>query len=183
MRVFTSDTLFLTRPSVAYVETFIDALREFHAEGNFVYQDIDQVAADVSAFVAQLRNDENRELVAADRVPETHYWLLRRDHDTDTFVARGSIRHDLTEHLRHIGGHIGYAVRPSERRKGYGTEILRLMLPEAKRLGINPVLITCDADNVGSRKIIERNGGQFENAVQYYRDNEIVLKRRYWIHV
>jgi predicted acetyltransferase len=57
------------------------------------------------------------------------------------------------------------------------------MLPEAKRLGINPVLITCDADNLGSRKIIERNGGQFENAVQYYRENEIVLKRRYWIHL
>jgi len=182
MRVFTSDTLFLARPSVAYAETFVEALREFHDEGYFVYQDTDEIVADFPTFVDQLLTDETRE-PTADRVPETHYWLIRSDRGTDTFVARGSIRHELTEHLRHIGGHIGYAVRPSERRKGYGTEILRLMLPEAKRLGINPVLITCDADNLGSRKIIEHNGGQFENAVQYYRDNEIVLKRRYWIHL
>ncbi|HDS74344.1 MAG TPA: GNAT family N-acetyltransferase, partial [Firmicutes bacterium] len=116
MRVFTPDTLFLARPSVAYAETFIDALREFHNEGYFAYQNIDEIAADFPAFVDQLLADETRD-ATADRVPETYYWLIRRDRDTDTFVARGSIRHELTEHLRHIGGHIGYAVRPSERRK------------------------------------------------------------------
>ena len=67
------------------------------------------------------------------------------------------------------------------RKRGYGTEFLRLMLPMALVLGINPVLITCDADNAGSRKIIERNGGVLEDEEPYDRDGEVVMKRRYWI--
>lgn len=88
------------------------------------------------------------------------------------------IRHELTEPLLKRGGHIGYGVRPGERKKGYATEILKLSLNEARNLGINEVLITCDDDNPGSYKTIESNGG--------VRDSEDaeengVLIRRYWI--
>ena len=96
------------------------------------------------------------------------------------FIGWLDIRHSLTEHLREIGGHIGYAIRPSERGKGYGNKILELALPKAQELGIKDVLITCDADNTPSAKIIEKNGGVFENIKT---TSDGVPKRRYWINL
>lgn len=94
-------------------------------------------------------------------------------------VGRVSIRHVLNDYLASVGGHIGYGVVPSERQKGYGTRMLNLALPVAASLGISRVLVTCDDDNVGSRKIIEKNGGVFEGLVQD--TSSMVTKRRYWI--
>lgn len=96
----------------------------------------------------------------------------------DDIVGRTSIRFELNEFLRTIGGHIGYAVRPPFRRNGYATEILRQSLVLARAHGIDPVLVTCDVDNVGSRKVIEANGGVLESIG----DGEpgSPMKRRYW---
>ena len=63
-------------------------------------------------------------------------------------------------HLEKEGGHIGYNIRPTERKKGYGTAILSLTLAKARGLGLKEVIVTCDSDNVGSLVIIEKNGGQ-----------------------
>lgn len=90
-------------------------------------------------------------------VRQTDYFLLR---DGTTVLGRSSLRHALDDSLRDIGGHIGYCIRPSERRKGYGTRLLALTLAEARALGLREVLLTCDSDNVGSRRVIERNGGR-----------------------
>lgn len=95
-----------------------------------------------------------------DWIPATTYWLM----DGDTFIGETTIRHQLTEHLRNVGGQIGYWIRPSRRKQGYGTQILRLALQKAKRLGLERIVITCDETNTGSRKIIEANGGIFERA-------------------
>jgi predicted acetyltransferase len=94
-------------------------------------------------------------------------------------VGRTSVRFVLNEFLRNIGGHIGYAVRPAFRRRGYATEILRQSLDVAHERGISPVLVTCDVDNVGSMRVIEANGGVLEGVF----DGEpgLPLKRRYWI--
>ena len=70
-------------------------------------------------------------------------------------VGRLSLRHQLNEFLSRIGGHIGYGVRPSQRRRGYATEMLRQALPICAGLGIERALVTCDADNIGSMKAIE----------------------------
>lgn len=87
------------------------------------------------------------------------------------FVVRGAdqriigmvdIRHSLNDFLASYGGHIGYGVRPSERRKGYATAILRMALEYAKRLGLKRVMLACYADNVASRKTILRCGGVLE---------------------
>ena len=73
------------------------------------------------------------------------------------------IRHYLNDRLLKDGGHIGDGVRPSERRKGYGTEIVRLALIECRKLGIDSVLMFCDKDNIGSAKTITKNGGVLED--------------------
>lgn len=173
--------LFLTLPDTAYRDSFIASLREFHEEGQDLGMDVAWAERDFDSFCAEIRSYATT--AKPGLVTETHLWLIRRDGNGAEFVARGSIRHRLNDVLLRLGGHIGYAVRPTERRKGYGTETLRLLLPEAKALGINPVLVTCDADNAGSRKIIEANGGVFENAVPYRRGRSVVEKLRYWITV
>jgi len=92
-------------------------------------------------------------------VPDTELWWV----DGDEFLGRIGIRHRLTPLLLEMGGHIGYDVRPSARRRGHATEMLRQALTIAHELGIDPALITCDVDNVGSRTVIERNGGVLED--------------------
>lgn len=96
-------------------------------------------------------------------------------------VGRTSIRHELNDFLATFGGHIGYAVRPAYRRRGYATEILRQSLEVARTLGIDRVLVTCDVDNVGSATIIERCGGAFQDVVPGV--DGAVAKRRYWVDV
>ena len=83
--------------------------------------------------------------------------------DGDDYLGRLSIRHELNDWLREVGGHIGYVVRPSARRRGNATAMLTGALPIAHGLGIDPALVTCDDTNVGSRRVIESNGGVFED--------------------
>jgi predicted acetyltransferase len=111
-------------------------------------------------------------------VPST-FLLAFRDHRV---VGRTSIRHYLNERLERIGGHIGYVVVPEFRSRGYATEILRQSLELARdRLGLRRALVTCDDDNVASRRVIERNGGVLENVVTG--PDLTVPKRRYWVQV
>lgn len=99
----------------------------------------------------------------------------------DDLVGRVSIRHELNAFLLEVGGHIGYAVRPAFRRRGYATEILRQSLETAGGLGIEQVLVTCDVDNVGSRRTIERCGGVLED-IRPGQPGQ-APKRRYWITI
>lgn len=95
-------------------------------------------------------------------------------------VGRVSIRHQLSDHLLRIGGHVGYGVVPAHRRKGYAREMLRQALPIMKRLGIERALVTCDDDNVGSYKSIEANGGVLETRTVVPEHGPQTV-RRYWI--
>jgi predicted acetyltransferase len=95
-------------------------------------------------------------------------------------VGRVSIRHSLNAFLERVGGHIGYVVVPEFRRLGYATTILHLSVQIAReKLGIGRILVTCDDDNVGSIKTIEKNGGVLENIVSGPDLDK--PKRRYWI--
>lgn len=102
-------------------------------------------------------------------VPQSTLWWI----DGEDYVGRVAIRHRLTEPLLQFGGHIGYDVRSSRRRQGHATAMLAAALPFARDLGIERALVTCDHDNIGSRKVIEANGGvpDLPNAV----------KLRYWV--
>jgi predicted acetyltransferase len=81
-------------------------------------------------------------------------------------VGRVSIRHSLNAFLERVGGHVGYVVVPEFRRLGYATMILRLSIQIAReKLGIGRILVTCDDDNIGSIRTIEKNGGILDNVV------------------
>jgi predicted acetyltransferase len=127
--------------------------------------------ADVFArYVAMLLADERPDAPRPPGfVPGTNRWWV----DGDTYLGRVSIRHLLTDHLRRFGGHIGYWIRPSARGQGHGSAAFWASFPVAVALGIDPALVTCDEDNLASRRIIERAGGVFEN--------QIGVKRRYWV--
>ena len=165
----------LVSPADEYRDSYLAALREFQAEGRYADKDLAELARDFPAYVRGLCGRADRAHVAPGRVPETVLWLV----DGGTYVGRLSIRHELNEYLSLIGGHIGYDIRPSLRRRGYGMQILRLALPHARALGLARVLVTCDETNIASRKIIEANGGLLENAVTEPGAAEATL--RFWI--
>ena len=112
------------------------------------------------------------------KVPDSVYFLL--DEDRNRLLGAVNIRHYLTEPMLLKGGHIGYGIRPSERRKGYAVEILRLALLKCEELGIDRVLVTCYKDNIASAKSIIRNGGVLENEIT---DEKGVTIQRYWITI
>jgi len=107
-------------------------------------------------------------------VPASTYFAFIND----KIVGNIQIRHALNEELIKSGGHIGYSVRPSERRKGYATQMLTLALQKCRELGIEKVLVSCDKDNIASAKTILKNGGILENEI--VEDDGNILQR-YWI--
>ena len=111
------------------------------------------------------------------RVPDSTFFCL--DEERDIFVGAVNIRHYLTKAMLLNGGHIGDGVRPSERRKGFATQMITLALEECKKLGIHRVLMVCDKENIGSAKSIQKNGGVLENEVIV----DGVTEQRYWIEL
>jgi predicted acetyltransferase len=81
--------------------------------------------------------------------------------------------------LEHRGGHIGYVIRPSRRKQGYGASLLSLMLEKAHELGLARVRITCDTDNIGSAKVIEKNNGALSATTISERTGKLISQ--YWI--
>lgn len=110
------------------------------------------------------------------KVTDSVFFLY--DDERDKLLGAINIRHYLNEYLSKEGGHIGDGIRPSERRKGYATLMIKLALEECKKLGIKKVLMVCDADNIGSKKSIINNGGVFEYA---FINSDGKTELRYWI--
>lgn len=158
-------------------------MAEFQAEGRGSSDDDSMVGAEIRAnratwhdadafaeYTAGLRADALEQTARPPGwVPCTTLWYV----EGDEYLGRLAIRHRLTDFLLESGGHIGYDVRPTARRQGHATTMLREALPIAKQLGIDDLLITCETDNVASRKVIESNGGRFEDERQG--------KLRFWV--
>ena len=155
-------------------EAMLSMAREFAESGEDGYQ---EVLDDVSAYFKRLDRWAKGEDLPSHVVQENVYWLVRGD----LILGLIKLRHKVNEALLIEGGHIGYGVRPSERRKGYGTTMLGMVLDEARALELNRVMLTCDADNIGSAKIIERNGGKLSGTAVSPRTGKAVLQ--YWIEL
>ena len=131
----------------------------------------------LSHYLALLDERERGVNLPPNHVPSTFLFAF----NSDRIVGRVSIRHMLNDILLRVGGHIGYVVVPEFRRQGHATAILHLALRFAgDRLSLDRVLVTCDDDNIGSIKTIERNGGVLEDVVGGPDLDK--PKRRYWIH-
>lgn len=130
--------------------------------------------SDSYKYLAEVEKYKNKDTVPEGKVMATQF-LCVREHD-DRLVGMIQIRHYLTDYLEKYIGHIGYSVRPSERKKGYGTWILKEALNHCKELGIDKVILCCDKNNKGSKKIIEKNGGVFMEEIFNPQEGDYVLK-------
>lgn len=110
------------------------------------------------------------------KVPDSVFFLL--DEERKILLGAVNIRHYLNDYLLKYAGHIGDGIRPSERNKGYATEMIRLALVECKKQGIDKVLMVCDKDNIASAKTIIKNGGILENE---FINDDGKIEQRYWI--
>lgn len=166
----------LIPPSEAYLPSYAEAYDEYEGyprrAGN-PYSD--PRACDLLAKFERFRSARD---LPEDYVGSTTYWLV--DDDQQRFLGQIDVRHELTERLLRYGGHIGYAVRLTEWNKGYGTLMLQLALPHAKALGITRCLITCDDDNPGSARVMEKNGFVLGDKVGNTIDGQTIITRRYW---
>lgn len=180
----------LVPPSVSRHAAFVDCLADYAGTAMDGSSIADPTAPPVSDgefidFVtARLAEEDPSTELEEPWVHCTSRWIVAADGEGEGSSADEdragaeilgvlAIRHRLNTYLFDQRGHIGYSVRPSARRRGIASTALELGRIEARDLGIDPVLITCDEDNVASRRTIEKAGGHYENSVEG--------KRRYWI--
>jgi predicted acetyltransferase len=159
-------------------DLFIQQSKEFEREGyGFAYKY--EQAKNFLEYIEFVKNSELDIKLNPEDVPASY---LMAENSFGEVVGRISIRHRLNDFLERIGGHIGYNVIKEYRFSGYGTEILKQGLIYADSvLELDRVLVTCDETNIGSRKIIEKNGGVYEDS--YFGDEVKIPKRRYWIEL
>ena len=170
----------LIEPSIEY-DKQIQADRQEFIDCNEIIQGAGLLLNHSSAkdWLDELEQCKDEKTTPNNLVPFSQYIYVREsDHK---IVGVIQIRHYFNDYLEKYGGHIGYSVCLSERRKGYATEMLSLVLPKCKELNIDKVLITCVKENEASRKVILKNGGQYESTV-FEPSNEKYLER-YWIDV
>jgi predicted acetyltransferase len=178
----------LTVPSVRYQASFVEAVEEILASndddhyagltvvppvgdypGDFYTLDQLRDPETFATYVSRMGGSDDDSWLPEGIVPASFFWWV----EGDTYIGRLSIRHSLTQWLLDFGGHIGYVVRPSARGQGHATAMLAAALPIAAGLGLDPVLLTCDDTNEPSRRVIEANGGVFED--------QRGEKLRYWV--
>ena len=124
-----------------------------------------------------IKNNQNEDTLAEGWVVSSTYLVM--DKLEKMVIGMIDTRHQLNETLRNYGGHIGYSVRPNERKKGYATRMLLLALEICKKMEINEVMLTCDKQNVASQRTIIKCGGKLEKEIRI--DDEMV--QFYWIEV
>ncbi len=172
----------LVLPDTKYKKSYISAVREFQEEDNTNVSNyrglvVEKLQDGFRSYVEKLHRQAKGIDLPEGFVPATEYWIID---EHDKYVGRLQIRHEFNDYLRNFGGHIGYNIRPSARRKGYASQALTLGLEKAKELGLGKVLITCNDDNIASIKVIEKHGAVLENKL---RTDSGVLIRRYWINL
>jgi predicted acetyltransferase len=165
----------LATPSLRYRQTHLEAFEEFQAHGEHLDVDLTLLAERLEELLTLIQAQQDPSTVAPGHLPFFDYWLI----DQEEWIGKLTLRPRIDEQFLASGGYIGFEIRPSKRRRGCGTMLLRLGLEKAREKGLCRVLLTCDETNVAAKKIIEANGGRYENALQ--QEGTSVKKLRYWI--
>ena len=172
--------LYLAKPDLYFFDEYNEMMAEWQTSGTqiapwFLDKPFDDLE-DFAKFI-QMLDDCERGNLDKKFSSTTSYFVTD---ENGRLIGAASLRHYLTVDGYNTWGHIGYGVRPSERRKGYATRILKMVLAEAKEKKIQRALLGCHSSNIGSAKVIENCGGILENIVADPDDiNETI--RRYWI--
>jgi predicted acetyltransferase len=171
----------LERPNGVYKASFFEAIREFQRAGSGLEStrglDVARLEVDFDAYVLERLRMNDPKFVSPGLVPQTDFWLV----EAGDYIGLLKLRHHLNEALEQIGGHIGYEVRPSRQGRGYATQMLKLGLQAARRLGLRRVLLTCDDDNLASARVMEKNGARLEDVIHI--PGRAQPTRRYWIEL
>lgn len=139
-------------PSMQYKDSYLDALKEYNeVDGDKI--DIEEREKNFEGFISKLEADKKPQ--DPNRVPSFEYWYV----NGDRYIGKINYRSELNDSLRLKGGNVGYSIRPSERGKGYATEMMKYIIEKAKNEGQKELLLSCDSDNVASIKVIEKSGG------------------------
>jgi predicted acetyltransferase len=153
------DGITFEEPNADLQDSYRGLVREFIQNGEpLVPFPLAFANDDFPAFLARVAACARGEGLPKGFVPHSTYWLVRDGRDV---VGVSNLRHRLTDNLRIEGGHIGYGVRPSARRQGYGARLLSLTLERARTLGLREVLLTCAKNNEASVRTILRNRGVY----------------------
>ena len=172
--------MILTEPTMAYDaqirafrQDFLDAGSPSEGSGSLLRY---ERTAD---WLDQVARYADPATVPPDRVPCTQYIYVRES--DGRIVGMIQIRHFLNEQLAKYSGHIGYSVCPSERRKGYATQMLAAALDKCREMGLSRVMISCRPDNEASRRTILKNGGVYDSTV--FEPEKGRCLERYWIEL
>lgn len=170
-----TDLFKLRRLKAEDEEAFCIAYQEFKSSADFDFVSHFEEGMPFPELIKRLDDQERGRNLPEGYVPSTFLFAFVGE----KLVGRVSIRHKLNDFLRRTGGHIGYGVVPSERRKGFASRMLRESLVVAEALGLEKVLVTCDDTNLPSKKIINNAGGVFEKLSK--QRNGLPGKCLYWI--
>lgn len=168
----------LTRPTSEYASQIVEYRQEFLDAGD----SMDGTGplrrtSNPEEYIQICLDHEDPLKVPSHLVPATQFFFIRKS--DNKLVGMIQVRHHFNDYLEKYAGHIGYSVRPSERRKGYAKEMLRMVLPFCREIGIDKVMITCIDGNTGSEKTILANSGVYEYTIHEPDENEDL--KRFWI--
>ena len=176
------DTIILVKPSIEYekqAKEMIEEAKKYDAGNPDIWAGYSKMQEyeNFNEWLKEVEKNLNKETVDPGRVQAAVYFSVRQS--DNKIVGIINIRYELNQILLQHGGHIGYAIRATERRKGYGHTQLALGLEKCKNLSIDKVLVTCREKNLGSEKTIKSCGGVLED-IRYCKDENDNFKR-YWI--
>lgn len=174
----------LIRPTIAYkkqAKEMMEEARKYDADNPNIWAGYSsmQKCNTYEEWLEKLDADLDFDNIKPGRVPAATYFLLRIS--DNKIIGIINIRYELNEYLENFGGHIGYSIRATERRKGYGRKQLLLALEKCLEIHINKVLITCRESNKASAKVIESCGGIYEDTRFNEKENDNF--KRYWINL
>lgn len=178
------ERFFLERPSIERKDEIIEYINEFVEYNSDINGtgSLDKILEGYTfeqALDRCLKMEDEEYAKSVNRCPGKTFLLIREN--DNRIVGSINIRWDLNEAMLKFGGHIGYGIRPTERRKGYNKINLYLGMQEAQKVGLEKVMLDCDVNNLGSDKTLKALGGKLERTEVDPSDK--VLTNVYWFDV